>query len=50
MECLRIRQAIPLLWRRILSSNTTEIVEDPGTKPRLYIITIDEELDIIQST
>jgi hypothetical protein len=49
MEHLRIRQAIPLLWRSILSSTTNETVGDPDTKHRLYITVNSKDLDIIQT-
>jgi hypothetical protein len=49
MEHLRIRQAIPLLWRSILSSTTNETVGDPDTKHRLYITANGKALDIIQT-
>jgi hypothetical protein len=49
MEHLRIRQAIPLLWRSILSSTTNETLGDPDTKHRLYITVNSKDLDIIQT-
>ena len=49
MDSFSIRQAIPFSWRSLLFSNTTEIVEDPDTKPRLYFASNGKDLHIVQA-